>query len=53
MSLIIVGAGDIGTPLIDIATQSENEVVVSERNKTERTQLPASTTASCSTQTRE
>ncbi len=30
MYLIIVGAGDIGTPLIDIATQSGNEVVVIE-----------------------
>lgn len=26
--IIIVKAGDIGTPLIDIATQSDNEVVV-------------------------
>ncbi len=31
MYLIIVGAGDIGTPLIDIATRSGNEVVVIER----------------------
>lgn len=30
MYLIIVGAGDIGRPLIDIATQSGNEVVVIE-----------------------
>lgn len=30
MYLIIVGAGDIGTPLIDIATQSGNDVVVIE-----------------------
>jgi trk system potassium uptake protein TrkA len=35
MYIIIVGAGDIGTPLIDIATRSGNEVVVIERN-TER-----------------
>ncbi|TKX51851.1 TrkA family potassium uptake protein, partial [Halorubrum sp. SP3] len=27
MYLIIIGAGDIGTPLIDIATKSGNEVV--------------------------
>ncbi|WP_115863025.1 potassium channel family protein [Halorussus litoreus] len=32
MYIIIVGAGDIGTPLIDIATRSGNEVVVIERN---------------------
>lgn len=32
MYIIIVGAGDIGTPLIDIATQSGNEVVVIERD---------------------
>ncbi|WEL20461.1 TrkA family potassium uptake protein [Halorhabdus sp. BNX81] len=32
MYVIIVGAGDIGTPLIDIATRSGNEVVVIERN---------------------
>jgi trk system potassium uptake protein TrkA len=30
MYIIIVGAGDIGTPLIDIATKSGNEVVVIE-----------------------
>jgi len=34
MHIIIVGAGDIGTPLIDIATKSGNEVVVIERNET-------------------
>jgi trk system potassium uptake protein TrkA len=33
MYLIIVGAGDIGTPLIDIATRSGNEVVVIERDE--------------------
>jgi len=32
MYVIIVGAGDIGTPLIDIATRSGNEVVVIERD---------------------
>ena len=31
MYVIIVGAGDIGTPLIDIATHSGNDVVVIER----------------------
>jgi trk system potassium uptake protein TrkA len=30
--IIIVGAGDIGTPLIDIATESGNEVVVIEQD---------------------
>jgi len=34
MYIIIVGAGDIGTPLIDIATRSGNEVVVIERDDT-------------------
>jgi trk system potassium uptake protein TrkA len=33
MYLIIVGAGDIGRPLIDIATRSGNEVVVIERDQ--------------------
>ena len=32
MYIIIVGAGDIGTPLIDIATRSGNEVVVIEKD---------------------
>jgi len=32
MYIIIVGAGDIGTPLIDIATRSGNEVVVIEQD---------------------
>lgn len=32
MYLVIVGAGDIGTPLIDIATREGNEVVVIERD---------------------
>jgi len=32
MYIIIVGAGDIGTPLIDIATRSGNEVVVIEND---------------------
>lgn len=33
MYVIIVGAGDIGAPLIDIATRSGNEVVVIERDE--------------------
>lgn len=33
MYLVIVGAGDIGTPLIDIATRSGNEVVVIEHDE--------------------
>ncbi|AGN01030.1 Trk potassium uptake system protein [Salinarchaeum sp. Harcht-Bsk1] len=33
MYIIIVGAGDIGTPLIDIATRSGNEVVVIEKDE--------------------
>ena len=32
MYAIVVGAGDIGTPLIDIATRSGNDVVVIEHN---------------------
>jgi len=32
MYIIIVGAGDIGTPLIDVATRSGNEVVVIEHD---------------------
>ena len=32
MYIIIVGAGDIGTPLIDIATRPGNEIVVIEHN---------------------
>lgn len=34
MYIIVVGAGDIGRPLIDIATRSGNEVVVIERDET-------------------
>lgn len=34
MYIIIVGAGDIGSPLIDIAARSGNEVVVIERDET-------------------
>jgi K+ transport systems, NAD-binding component len=34
MYIIIVGAGDIGSPLIDTATRSGDEVVVIERNET-------------------
>ena len=33
MYLIVVGAGDIGTPLVDLATDSGNEVVVIERDE--------------------
>ncbi|MFB6200810.1 MAG: TrkA family potassium uptake protein [Halorhabdus sp.] len=33
MYIIIIGAGDIGTPTIDIATRSGNEVVVIERDE--------------------
>jgi len=33
MYIIIVGAGDIGTPLINIATRAGNEVVVIEKNQ--------------------
>lgn len=33
MYLIVVGAGDIGTPLIEVATRSGNEVVVIEREQ--------------------
>jgi len=33
MYIVIVGAGDIGTPLIDVATRSGNEVVVIERDE--------------------
>lgn len=33
MYIIVIGAGDIGTPLIDIATRSGNEVVVIERDE--------------------
>ncbi|GAA0464733.1 TrkA family potassium uptake protein (plasmid) [Halococcus dombrowskii] len=33
MYIVIVGAGDIGTPLIEIATAGGNEVVVIERDK--------------------
>jgi len=32
MYIIIIGAGDIGTPLIDVATRSGNEIVVIERD---------------------
>jgi len=38
MYLVIVGAGDIGTPLIEIATEGGNEVVVIERDA-ERAEL--------------
>ncbi|WP_424016305.1 potassium channel family protein (plasmid) [Halorientalis pallida] len=38
MYIIIIGAGDIGTPLIDIATKAGNEVVVIERDETRANQ---------------
>lgn len=34
MYIIIVGAGDIGTPLIDIATKGGDEVIIIEQNET-------------------
>nr|WP_135664204.1 NAD-binding protein [Halorhabdus rudnickae] len=40
MYIIIVGAGDIGTPLINIATRSGNEVVVIERNEEDKPLTP-------------
>ncbi|QLG29001.1 TrkA family potassium uptake protein [Halorarum halophilum] len=39
MYIIIVGAGDIGTPLIDVATRSGNEVVVIEREAKKADQI--------------
>jgi trk system potassium uptake protein TrkA len=39
MYLIIVGAGDIGTPLIDIAIRSGNEVVVVEKDDAKADQV--------------
>jgi len=39
MYLIVVGAGDIGMPLIDIATRSGNEVVVVERDNARADQV--------------
>lgn len=39
MYVIIVGAGDIGTPLIEIATQAGCDVVVIERNERRAKQL--------------
>ena len=39
MYLIIVGAGDIGTPLIEIATRSGNEVVVIEKDTTKADEI--------------
>jgi trk system potassium uptake protein TrkA len=32
MYIVVVGAGDTGTPLIEIATKGGNEVVVVERD---------------------
>ncbi|MFB6171950.1 MAG: TrkA family potassium uptake protein [Haloarculaceae archaeon] len=42
MYIVIVGAGDIGTPLIDIATRGGNDVVVVERDE-ERAEAAATT----------
>jgi trk system potassium uptake protein TrkA len=39
MYIIIVGAGDIGTPLIEIAIRSGNEVVVIEKDDTKADQV--------------
>jgi len=39
MYIIIVGAGDIGTPLIDIATRSGNEAVVIERDEAKANEI--------------
>ena len=33
MHIIIIGAGNVGTPLVDIASRSRNEVVVVEHDK--------------------
>ncbi|MFQ3319210.1 MAG: trk system potassium uptake protein TrkA [Natronomonas sp.] len=41
MYIVIVGAGDIGTPLIEIATRGGNEVVVIEKDE-ERAEIAAS-----------
>ncbi|PSP98109.1 TrkA family potassium uptake protein [Halobacteriales archaeon QS_4_70_19] len=39
MYIIVIGAGDIGTPLIEIATTSGNEVVVVERDAARAEQI--------------
>jgi Trk K+ transport system NAD-binding subunit len=44
MYIVIVGGGDIGTPLIEIATRGGNEVVVIERNGTGDPITPRGTT---------
>ncbi len=51
MYLIVVGAGNIGTQLIDIATQSGNEVVVIERDRERAETAAVSSTVSSSTTT--
>jgi trk system potassium uptake protein TrkA len=38
MYIIVVGAGDIGTPLINMATHAEHEVVVIEKNEERATE---------------
>ena len=39
MYIIIVGAGDIGSPLIDVATSSGNEAVVVEHDETKASEI--------------
>jgi len=39
MYIIIIGAGDIGTPLINVATRSGNEVVVVEHDETKANEI--------------
>lgn len=39
MYIVIVGAGDIGTPLIDIATKAGNEVVIIEKDSERADQI--------------
>jgi trk system potassium uptake protein TrkA len=47
--LVIVGVGDIGTPLVDIATGSGNEVVVIERSRERAEEAADESIVSCST----
>lgn len=39
MYIIVVGAGDVGAPLVEIATRSGNEVVVIEKDETKADQI--------------
>ncbi len=52
MYIIVVGAGNIGTPLIEIATEGGNEVVVVERDAERADARRDSSTVSSSTTTR-